>query len=149
MISNLSEAGGRPMRKVPVRAPGVVAWSWFVEDTLGHMVVHARPGRWPIISAHLRNDGQEEVFDFTMTVDDGLRLAGQITQMAQAARRAEWTPDVVQHVNDTYLFGWYDDNVLAELEKLADYIDAASLLQPDGTLTPLADAVLKARHGRT
>ncbi|SDT37471.1 hypothetical protein [Jiangella sp. DSM 45060] len=136
------------MQNVPTRAPGVTTWSWFVDDSTGHMTVHAEPGTMPIIRVHLKNDGQEQVFDFAMTVADAFRAAEQITDMARAGRRAEWTPDVIQYVNDTYFHGWYDDDVVQELDKLADYLDAPTLLQPDGTLTPVADAVLKARWSR-
>lgn len=135
------------MRNIP-RMQSTIAWSWTVDDSTGHVIAYRRPGKSPVVVLHFSPSGQEEVFDLSMSPFDALALAEQIKYVGEAARRAEFTPDVLTHVADTYLYGVDDEEILDELVKLADYI-GHSPLQVDGTLNASADRVLRAKLNLT
>ncbi|PZF85160.1 hypothetical protein [Jiangella anatolica] len=134
------------MRNIP-RRPSTITWSYVVDDTTGYVLAERRENASPVVRLHLAPSGLERVFDLDLTPGAALLFAGQLAAVADAARRVEYSsPDVLAHMNATYLFGVDDEEITQELVDLADYL-GYSPLGADGQLVGRADKVLRARLG--
>ncbi|WP_119663101.1 hypothetical protein [Jiangella rhizosphaerae] len=97
----------------------VIARSAFLSDDVGEMIAwHDTEG--PSIDIHLEPADSGQRVDVSVTPSEARALARQLTELADTAQRAGWTPELLAEARERYLPGMSDEQIIARLDALTD-----------------------------
>ncbi|WP_157987757.1 hypothetical protein [Jiangella endophytica] len=97
----------------------VIVRSAFLSDDVGEIVAwHDTEG--PAIDIHLEPTDAGQRVDVSLTPAEARVVARQLTEIADTAQRAGWTPALLADVRERYLPGLSDAQIIERLETLTD-----------------------------
>lgn len=118
----------------------------FLNDDLGELIArHDDEG--PIIDVFLAPEDGGGSVTFALTPAEARVLAGQLTDIADAAQRAGWTPAVLADVREHYLPGASDEQIIQRLDQLTQRLGSSPLGIRPGTVSREAGRMLAAEAG--
>ena len=95
----------------------VIARSAFLSDDVGEMVAwHDSEG--PAIDIHLEPVDAGQRVDVSLTPSEARIVARQLTELADTAQRAGWTPALLADARERYLPGLSDEQIMQRLDAL-------------------------------
>ncbi|TDD70776.1 hypothetical protein E1262_09030 [Jiangella aurantiaca] len=95
----------------------VIARSAFLSDDVGEIIAwHDTEG--PAIDIRLAPAESGQRADVSVTPSEVRTLARQLTEIADTAQRAGWTPAVLADARERYLPGLSDEQIIARLDAL-------------------------------
>ncbi|WP_157988075.1 hypothetical protein [Jiangella endophytica] len=99
-------------RDIIVRQP-------FISDDVGEIIAW-RDGEGPTIAIHLEPEDSGQRADVSLTPSEARALARQLTEIADTAQRAGWTPALLADARERYLPGLSDEQIIERLDALTE-----------------------------
>ncbi|WP_026876891.1 hypothetical protein [Jiangella gansuensis] len=96
----------------------IIVCTAFLSDDVGQMVArHDTDG--PTIDVAVAPTDSGQRVELSLSPAEARDLAGQLTEIADVAQRAAWTPAVLTEVRERFLPGHTDQQIIERLDRLA------------------------------